>query len=229
MRERNGTSEREIPQVKLRDRQSKRLQKHAGGPCRPASSPSSRFRAAPPGSNPVPYPLPTPSCEPQVVLCGRGGTHPDGGDNCRKTFSLRRGRFRGSQTAVDPPGPHSCREQRWHGTGWPGTNSVPSISADGDPILGATLTIQIGNSRGVDTPGVLVAGFSKAAIDTGKGGTLLVTPFLWLSLWIDAAGLSLVGETSRATGASPASRPACRCSRWIPVRRTGSRSRLGSS
>ena len=81
-----------------------------------------------------------------------------------------------------------------YGNGWAGTNGVPGIAPRANPIVGKTLKIDLDNSAGVSTAGVLVLGLSKASIQTGKGGTLLVTPLLFISLSLPATGLTLSGQ-----------------------------------
>jgi hypothetical protein len=79
-----------------------------------------------------------------------------------------------------------------YGSGFPGTLGTPSITARGDPVLGTTVTVDVGNSLGSATAGLLFAGFSAASIPTNAGGTLLVGSFfLMLPLPIAAAGIAL--------------------------------------
>jgi hypothetical protein len=78
-----------------------------------------------------------------------------------------------------------------YGAGFPGTLGEPTIAASARPILGTSFTVDLSNSLGSTTPGLLFAGFDPASILTRAGGTLLVDPFLLDLLSIDAAGTSL--------------------------------------
>jgi hypothetical protein len=71
---------------------------------------------------------------------------------------------------------------------------VPGFTARTNPVVGNSLKLDLDNSAGVSTAGLLVIGLSKANISTGKGGTLLVTPFLFLPLSLPAGGLTLSGQ-----------------------------------
>jgi Tol biopolymer transport system component len=61
-----------------------------------------------------------------------------------------------------------------YGSGFIGTSFVPSITPSADPAFGASLTLDISNSYGSPTFGLLFVGASPASIPTKKGGTLLV-------------------------------------------------------
>jgi len=80
-----------------------------------------------------------------------------------------------------------------YGAGWPGTLGIPTFLASSDPVLGASLTVTISNSLGANTPGLVLIGLSEADVVTGKGGTLLVAPLLWIPLLIHAGGEPLSG------------------------------------
>ena len=80
-----------------------------------------------------------------------------------------------------------------YGAGYPGTLGIPSLTSPDRPILGGSFTLDLGNSLGLDTSAVLVVGLSQASIPTNKGGTLLVTPLLWIPVALPAAGVSLTG------------------------------------
>jgi hypothetical protein len=80
-----------------------------------------------------------------------------------------------------------------YGAGWSGTLGVPAFTAQNDPVVGAPLSLDLSNSLGATTIGTLVLGIGKASIPTGKGGTLLVDPLLFIPLSIPASGLTLSG------------------------------------
>jgi FG-GAP repeat protein len=81
-----------------------------------------------------------------------------------------------------------------YGAGWPGTSGVPAFVPQKDPAVGKSLKLDLANSRGVATPALLMLGLGKASIPSGKGGTILVSPLLYLSLSIPAAGVTLSGQ-----------------------------------
>jgi hypothetical protein len=79
-----------------------------------------------------------------------------------------------------------------YGAGWPGTLGVPAFTAANPPVLGESITLDLGNSRGASTAGMLLLGFAQANIPTSAGGTILVgTPWIVVPLAIPASGLSL--------------------------------------
>jgi uncharacterized membrane protein len=61
-----------------------------------------------------------------------------------------------------------------YGHGYSGTNGIPSIVPQSDPEIGTTVTIDVGNSRGLPTFGVLLIGDESANLPTRRGGRLLV-------------------------------------------------------
>jgi hypothetical protein len=63
-----------------------------------------------------------------------------------------------------------------YGAGFPGTHGVPSFSCNADPVLGTTVTLDLANSYGQPTAGLLFAGFQRASLGTNRGGDLLVAP-----------------------------------------------------
>jgi Tol biopolymer transport system component len=81
-----------------------------------------------------------------------------------------------------------------YGTGFPGTYGEPTLTASADPVLGTTITIDIGNSLGFWTVGFLLVGADEASIPTQLGGTLLVDVVFVLPLAIWPAGYSLPAE-----------------------------------
>src|SRR5262249_29552237 len=61
-----------------------------------------------------------------------------------------------------------------YGAGLAGSNGVPALTAESDPVLGVPLTIDVGNSLGSATAALLVVGFTKASLHSSLGGDLLV-------------------------------------------------------
>jgi hypothetical protein len=104
-----------------------------------------------------------------------GGSHFNGGDGIAETWL----------TAV--------ASWRNYGTGWAGTNGVPSFTPRSTPVVGKNLKIDLADSASVATPAVLFLGFSTESLLTSKGGTLLVDPFLTLPLAVPPGGLVLSG------------------------------------
>jgi len=69
-----------------------------------------------------------------------------------------------------------------YGSGLAGTHGVPALTSSGDPVLGATITVSVDNSRGAPTSALLFLGFQRAQIPTHFGGDLLVVPVLILPI-----------------------------------------------
>jgi hypothetical protein len=81
-----------------------------------------------------------------------------------------------------------------YGAGFPGTLGVPALTAESNPILGSSVTLDLGNSLGATTPGLLMTGLQQAVIPTTKGGDLLLVPLIFLPLAVDTAGTTLSGS-----------------------------------
>jgi len=80
-----------------------------------------------------------------------------------------------------------------YGSGLPGTNGVPYIVSQQDPILGTTITVDVGNSFGQPTVGLLALGYQKASLHTGFGGDLLLIPALLEPISFSYGGNSYSG------------------------------------
>ena len=78
-----------------------------------------------------------------------------------------------------------------YGAGYPGTLGVPALTSSANPQYGAKITIDVGNSLGAATAALLLPGFSRASIPTSAGGTLLVSPLLFVPVSLPAAGLDV--------------------------------------
>ena len=79
-----------------------------------------------------------------------------------------------------------------YGAGFAGTNGVPSFGLDSAPVLGTSPNIVAGNSRGVDTVGVVVLGLVSGSAPTALGGNILVQPLYSIVLpVIPVAGASI--------------------------------------
>ena len=86
----------------------------------------------------------------------------------------------------------ACPVAAWsnYGNGLGGTLGVPGLTGSGSSQLGGTFTLQIGNSRGADTPALLIVGTTPTAIPS-LSGTLLVQPTWVVSFVLPAAGVGL--------------------------------------
>jgi hypothetical protein len=77
--------------------------------------------------------------------------------------------------------------------GWAGTLGVPSLTAGSNPVIGQPIDVYLGNSAVSATAGLLLVGVHETKIPTGKGGTLLVDPHLYVPLPIPPVSLTLSG------------------------------------
>lgn len=80
-----------------------------------------------------------------------------------------------------------------YGAGFPGTNGIPSLTSQTDPVLGTTVTLDLTNSAGTSTIGVVLFGIQRAQIPSGRGGDLLVVPSAAVLFNVPATGLSYSG------------------------------------
>jgi hypothetical protein len=78
-----------------------------------------------------------------------------------------------------------------YGAGWPGKNGIPALTAQQDPEVGSAIDIDVGNSLGATTVGLLFVGLQSANAPTSKGGTILVVPLFSIVLSLPAAGITL--------------------------------------
>jgi Tol biopolymer transport system component len=78
-----------------------------------------------------------------------------------------------------------------YGAGFAGTHGIPSLTASADPVFGTTIAIDLGNSRGAATFGLLLGGLQRASIPTNAGGTILVDSRVRIVITIPAAGAAL--------------------------------------
>jgi hypothetical protein len=80
-----------------------------------------------------------------------------------------------------------------YGTGWPGKLGVPTLTTTKVPAIGAPHDIQISNSLGSATPGLLMLGLTPANITLPSGASLLLLPSVMLTISIPKAGLTVSG------------------------------------
>jgi len=85
-----------------------------------------------------------------------------------------------------------------YGAGFSGTNGIPAFTAQSDPVLGSTLTLDLDNSYGATTVGLLLLGFARQESSTNRGGTLLVAPTFLIPMSVPAVGASIAGTVPNA-------------------------------
>src|SRR5262249_11013348 len=81
-----------------------------------------------------------------------------------------------------------------YGNGGSGTNGVPSFTAQSDPVIGSTLSLDLDNSYGGATYGLLFVGLMRAEIHTSWGGDLLVVPLLSIGLALPSGVTTISGQ-----------------------------------
>jgi len=89
----------------------------------------------------------------------------------------------------------SCVPANWfnYGFGWAGTLFTPTITSSAPPVLGTTISLNISNSAGVNTTALLMLGVTQANIPTGKDGSLMLVPILFIPLPLPPGGFALSG------------------------------------
>ncbi|MFO0982661.1 MAG: hypothetical protein U1E76_13165 [Planctomycetota bacterium] len=87
-----------------------------------------------------------------------------------------------------------CGDAAWssYGSGWPGTNGVPSLTSS-DPILCTVITLDLGNSLGANTTAALIIGLAQTDQPTLYDGHLLVVPTSVVLLSVPSGGIALPG------------------------------------
>jgi hypothetical protein len=78
-----------------------------------------------------------------------------------------------------------------YGSGWPGRNGIPRLTAQQDPEVGGPINVDLGNSLGASTAALLFVGLDDAGIPTNAGGTLVVLPLFSILLALPAGGITL--------------------------------------
>ncbi len=81
-----------------------------------------------------------------------------------------------------------------YGAGFPGTLGVPTLTAATNPVIGSTLTVDVGNSATTATIAAILVGDTQASIPMRKGGNLLLTPLLTIVLPLPPGGTSVDAE-----------------------------------
>lgn len=87
-----------------------------------------------------------------------------------------------------------------YGTGVAGTNGVPTLTPQTEPVLGTTLTVNAANSCGSPTSGWLLLGFQQASLPTRFGGDVLLVPALVAAISFSYGGDSFSGAIPNDPG-----------------------------
>ncbi len=87
-------------------------------------------------------------------------------------------------------------EASWsnYGIGFPGTLGIPSLTAQGDPVLGTTLNVYVGNSATTATIAAILVGTQPTSVPMGKGGDLLVVPLITFLIPLPVGGTTLAED-----------------------------------
>ncbi len=80
-----------------------------------------------------------------------------------------------------------------YGSGLSGTNGIPSLVSLTNPIIGSTITVDLSNSSGQPTVGLLIVGFSEASIPTHFGADLQVLPSFVIPISFSYGSNSYIG------------------------------------
>jgi hypothetical protein len=78
-----------------------------------------------------------------------------------------------------------------YGAGLAGTLGVPALTSRSNPVLGTTVTLDLGNSSGNFSFGLIFIGFQEADIPSVWGGDLLLVPSVTVLLALPPAGTAL--------------------------------------
>jgi WD40 repeat protein len=81
-----------------------------------------------------------------------------------------------------------------YGSGFPGTNGIPTFTSQQNPVFGSTITLDLANSYGNPTAGVLFIGFQQTSIHSNWGSDLLVVPAITELVSFSFGGNSWSGD-----------------------------------
>jgi Tol biopolymer transport system component len=81
-----------------------------------------------------------------------------------------------------------------YGNGFPGTLGVPTLAPQSNPVLGASLTIDLDNSSGAATVALLFIGFQQTSIPSSWGGELVVVPLITIVVGIAPGATPFSGD-----------------------------------
>ena len=77
--------------------------------------------------------------------------------------------------------------------GLAGTQGIPTLTSGQPPVLGGSIDVNVGNSLGAPTMGVLVIGTAQASFHTKFGADLLVAPSLIVPITFSYGGDTFSG------------------------------------
>jgi len=80
-----------------------------------------------------------------------------------------------------------------YGSGFAGTLGVPAFTSQTDPLIGTTVTLDLSNSSGGYSPGLLFLGSQRTSIHSVWGGDLLALPTQTLIIAMPPSGVSFTG------------------------------------
>jgi hypothetical protein len=81
-----------------------------------------------------------------------------------------------------------------YGAGFPGTHGVPAFTARDLPVVGTTVTLDLANSSGAWSVGLLFVGVEPTTLHSSLGGDLLVIPLTTLVVGLPPTGTAFSGE-----------------------------------
>ena len=81
-----------------------------------------------------------------------------------------------------------------YGAGLPGTLGVPALTTPANPVLGTSVSIDVGNSSGLYSVALLFLGYQRADIPSAWGGDLLLIPSVTELLGLPPSGTSFGGS-----------------------------------
>ena len=87
-----------------------------------------------------------------------------------------------------------------YGSGVPGTKGVPALTSQGDPFLGSTVTVDLENSYGQPTIGLLFVGFQQARDLSFSGGGVSFGGQFVSKLFLAAASYRVGGSMHLTAG-----------------------------
>jgi Tol biopolymer transport system component len=79
-----------------------------------------------------------------------------------------------------------------YGSGYAGSNGIPTLTENGAAAVGGTFSLEITDSSGAWTVGFLLVGTAQASTPSGRGGTILVAAPTILPFVVPPTGASLL-------------------------------------
>jgi hypothetical protein len=78
-----------------------------------------------------------------------------------------------------------------YGSGYAGTLGVPSFTSRANPVFGTTVVLDVADSSGLWTIGLLFVGLQRTSLKTSWGGDLLVVPLITELIGLPPVGAAL--------------------------------------